>query len=321
MAAGTLTNPNDAVTSNAAASALFSLAGTYAGGPVAFEASVDNGATFPFALAVTSAAGGSAVTALTLTANQAWAGFANSEGFSHVRVRATGAVGGVTATVVPTMTPLGGGGGGGSSGGGATAGSPPPATGTLALGTDGTNAQVLKLDTTGRQVVVGSVADGGAVGAQGNPVWVTGYDGSNMRAFRVTLDPGDGMSASNFFLQCLATQRLWNGAGYDRQRVPAVFKNVAAVAVTAGTPAPVWTPAAGKKFRLMGYALSLSVAGSVIFRDAAAEILRTPLMPAGNGQPSPPLGNGILSALANNVLNVDVTATGAVSGFVFGTEE
>jgi hypothetical protein len=113
MAAGTLTNLNDAVSSGAMASALFSLAGTYAGGPVAFEASVDNGVTYPFALSVNPAAGGSAVTALTLTANQAWAGFANSEGFSHVRVRATGAVGGATATVVPTMTPLGGGGGGG----------------------------------------------------------------------------------------------------------------------------------------------------------------------------------------------------------------
>jgi len=107
-----------------------------------------------------------------------------------------------------------------------------------------------------------------------------------------------------------------------RQRTPAVFKTLAAVAVTAGTPVAAWTPAAGKKFRFMGGGVSLSVAGAVIFKDATTEIWRTPLMPAGIGQPIPPnFGNGILSAAANNVLNIDVTATGSVTGGVFGTEE
>ena len=103
-------------------------------------------------------------------------------------------------------------------------------------------------------------------------------------------------------------------------RTPNVFKNVAAVAVTAGTPVTVWTPAAGKKVRFMGYALSLSVAGSVILKTATVESIRTPLVLAGTGHTSSGMGNGILYA-ADAVFQVDATATGAVSGYVFGLEE
>jgi hypothetical protein len=119
------------------------------------------------------------------------------------------------------------------------------------------------------------------------------------------------------------TSYAWSGAGWDRLRTPNIWKTIAAVAVTAGTPQTVWTPAAGKKFRLMGFAVSLTVAGSVIFDDNAVgtEIIRTPLLAAGTGIASPPMGNGFLSAAANNVLQVNVSATGSVSGFVYGTEE
>lgn len=105
------------------------------------------------------------------------------------------------------------------------------------------------------------------------------------------------------------------------QRIPNVFKSFAAQAITAGTPVAIWTPAAGKKFRLMGYDLALSVAGYIIFKDAAAVILDSELMAAAVGQASAPMGNGILSAAANNALNLDVSATGAVTGWVCGIEE
>lgn len=114
---------------------------------------------------------------------------------------------------------------------------------------------------------------------------------------------------------------VYNGSSWDRTRTSNVFKTLAAVAVTAGTPIAAWTPIAGKKFRLMGWCLSLSVAGSVIMKDATTELIRTPLMAAGIGISSPGMGNGILSATVNNVLNIDVTASGSVSGYVFGTEE
>jgi hypothetical protein len=130
-----------------------------------------------------------------------------------------------------------------------------------------------------------------------------------------------GAGAAAASAQYVSTSGPQAGANWAAIRTPVVFKPIAAVAVTAGTPVAVWTPAAGKKFRVMGYALSLSVAGSVILKDATTEILRTPLMAAGIGQPAPRMGNGILSATANNVLNADVSATGSISGFVFGTEE
>jgi hypothetical protein len=50
----------------------------------------------------------------------------------------------------------------------------------------------------------------------------------------------------------------------------------------------------------------------VVARDAAAAVVvAAPAEAAG----------GILSAVANNVLQVDASASGSVSGFVFGTEE
>jgi hypothetical protein len=119
MATGTLTNLNDAVTAAVApsqASALLTLAGTYAGGPVAFERSVDGGAGWQ-SHPVTPAAGGPAVTSLTLSANQAWGGWASLPGLTHLRVRATGAVGGATASVVPSGAGVGG--------------VPPPVTGSV----------------------------------------------------------------------------------------------------------------------------------------------------------------------------------------------
>lgn len=114
----------------------------------------------------------------------------------------------------------------------------------------------------------------------------------------------------------------YGGGLFERERGAKIFKTIAAVAVTAGTPATIWTPANGKKFRLTGFMVSLSVAGSVIFKDAGAEFIRTPLMAAGIGIASPEsMDNGFLSAVANNVLGADVSATGSVSGFVYGTEE
>jgi hypothetical protein len=112
----------------------------------------------------------------------------------------------------------------------------------------------------------------------------------------------------------------WNGATWDRVRVVSVFKTRADAAVTAGTAAALWTPTTGKKFRLMRGQLALSVAGEIILKDATTEILRSPKLQAGATWTFE-IGNGRLSSAANNVLNVDVSATGNVGGWVAGTEE
>lgn len=110
-------------------------------------------------------------------------------------------------------------------------------------------------------------------------------------------------------------------AQMEGYRQASIFKNIAAQAITAGTPVTLHTPTSGKKWRFLGGAVSLSVAGSVIFKDAGSEVLRTPLLAAGSGFPLPRLGNGLLSAAANNTFQLDTTANGNVSGFILLTEE
>jgi hypothetical protein len=129
---------------------------------------------------------------------------------------------------------------------------------------------------------------------------------------------GDGVTTGVIGAQ----QMLFNGGSSDRLRTPTRFVTIANVAVTAGVPAAIWTPGAGKKFHMMGFAVSLSVAGFVIFKDATTEFIRTPAMAAGSGIVNPAnLGNGYSSTVANNVLNLDVSATGNINGFLFGTDE
>ena len=105
----------------------------------------------------------------------------------------------------------------------------------------------------------------------------------------------------------------------------------------------VWTPsAASLKFRLMGGILTIPTnvarsAGGVItatFRDGTTDLkvtfdifVPTTAVTTGNGDTTIPFnlpGNGILSATANNKLNLNLSAaitTGAIRATVWGCEE
>lgn len=105
-------------------------------------------------------------------------------------------------------------------------------------------------------------------------------------------------------------------------RTPIVFKNLSAVVITSETT--IWTPAAGKKFRLMGFVLTQGVVtGAITLKDntAGTTILVIPQHTLGDVQQSPPMGNGILSAAAGNVLTATGASTETITGYVFGTEE
>lgn len=115
---------------------------------------------------------------------------------------------------------------------------------------------------------------------------------------------------------------IWNGSAWDRYRSPSAFKNVSAVLITA--EATVWTPAAGKKFRLIGYCLTQGVVtGAVTLKDntAGTTILIIPQNTIGVSQCGSLGTNGILSAAANNVLTATGTATETITGYFYGTEE
>lgn len=114
----------------------------------------------------------------------------------------------------------------------------------------------------------------------------------------------------------------FNGATWNKVRIGNVSKDIATVAL--GSITTVWTPATGKKFRLMGGTLSSSGAISILFEDNAggATIFRTPKLLVDtpytfevNG------GQGFLSAAANNVLKATSSGAANVTGTIWGTEE
>jgi len=126
----------------------------------------------------------------------------------------------------------------------------------------------------------------------------------------------------------------FNGTSFDRIRVANVFKSVLA---TAAGNTIVWTPVAGKKFRLMGYTLSVAgtlaatgvelmkltdaAGGTVIAQHQATLTITTP---TGDTQIGADLGQGFLSGAINRVLNVNLSAAitgGGVAVNAWGTEE
>jgi hypothetical protein len=226
-----------------------------------------------------------------------------------VRVRATGAVGGAQVWIVPTTVPFPGSGGGG--GAGSVVGQ--------VQGTDGTTARTLRTDQSGLVGIAGqsSYADGGT----SVPIGISVVGGVAI-ARPMAVAP-----------------ELFDGAGLNRQRTPAVCKTVAATA--AGNTA-LWTPTAGKKFRIMRFKVQvtanavLAVAGVLALglQDATTDLNLTHsvFVPAAAGTTMPgafdsgwiDLANGVLSAAANQVLNANLSAalTGGTARFIAaGTEE
>lgn len=129
----------------------------------------------------------------------------------------------------------------------------------------------------------------------------------------------------------------WQGnAGFIAVRSPGIYKNVYRsasfpkdpLAIVAGAGVAIWTPASGKKVRLMGWALSVTYDTELIFYDGAAGPSGTVLLPWPKllaGEKSivgrELIGNGVLSGTADNALYLDVSANSSVYGVVWGIEE
>ena len=154
---------------------------------------------------------------------------------------------------------------------------------------------------------------------------------------------GTGLKFPSFYT-IAASMLMYEGnfslGSLDWQRTPAIFKS--AVATASGNTA-VWTPTTGKKFRLMRFMIVLTdeavraVAGDITvkFQDATTDIgVSFPVYVPATAIGSPigeawtsgwiDLGNGILSAAANNVLNINLSAAltaGTFGVLVAGTEE
>ena len=171
---------------------------------------------------------------------------------------------------------------------------------------DGDNAYLL-LDSAGRLLISGAAAHDAA--AAGNPLRVGGV-------YRTAIPAVAAGDIVDLLLDAAGRLRLAFS--------PDTFKVIDAVAITVGTPATVWTPASGKKVRLLGWALSSTASAALEFQDSGAAgtvIVQTPLLAAAGIHDAPRLGEGILLAAADNTLKLDVTGNSTVSGMVFGVEE
>ncbi|HLZ24571.1 MAG TPA: hypothetical protein VKQ30_20845 [Ktedonobacterales bacterium] len=103
-----------------------------------------------------------------------------------------------------------------------------------------------------------------------------------------------------------------------------VSKFVPINAVTITSETAVWTPAAGKKFRLRGVVLSShTAAGPIIVRDGTGGtiIAVIPNNAVDSAFEIVFRGTGILSAAANNALTFTGASTEVINGFVYGDEE
>lgn len=136
----------------------------------------------------------------------------------------------------------------------------------------------------------------------------------------LVLAPGDALALAG---AVPAVSQKQSGTGVvSVERIATKFIQLKATAITALTPVNVYTATTGKKWRMLGYHLSLSVAGSILFEDTTGvEVLRTPLLAAGVGQASPVMGLGVQAAAISTSLFLDVTASGNVSGWIAIEEE
>ena len=129
-----------------------------------------------------------------------------------------------------------------------------------------------------------------------------------------------GLSTSSPDLAPLLTQiqTLLAGTLSVSTLQPNVFKTVDAVSIA--SDATIWTPASGKKFRLMGALLSvIGAVGNVTLKDGSTGIFMLP-----NVTLAAPLlldlGDGILSTAVNNVLKAGGAALQVLNGTVWGIE-
>lgn len=147
---------------------------------------------------------------------------------------------------------------------------------------------------------------------------VSAYLADGFTTRNYTKTPADAISPAAP-VEMLPYQHLYNGATWDRARTPTVFKVVALSAATAETT--IWTPATGKKFRLMGFILTPGAASTLTFKDNTGGTT----VFAARGTTDQPvvvnIGNGILSGAVNRVLTVTRGTSATLDGVVFGTEE
>lgn len=231
---------------------------------------------------------------------------------------------------------------GGAAEGAAKAGNPVPISGI----DPGNLVRALLMDTGGRPRVVGSGATGAAVVS--DPLRVGFSDGANTRdalsdtggRLGVYLKSLSGQSgadginpnyltdaAGSANLAVVSTLQGYVGSSaWDRLRLANIYKTLSRASIAAAGNSTIWTPAAGKKPRLMGGIITVSAAfiGSIRFGTAGSGVVKIPLETSSAltimiG----PMDNGLIATNANDVIEVNNASAGAVSvaAVLWGLEE
>lgn len=188
---------------------------------------------------------------------------------------------------------------------------------------------VIILDANGNQITSfsgGSATISGPLGRQADAASVSvAWSTEDVALITGRLPSGAALAddTSNPTATLIGSLLLgYDGATWDRIRVQSFRVSLSAVSIT--SIATVWTPTTGKKFRLMGGSISLSAAASVLFEDNSAGagnfIWRSPKLLTDTPY-NFDMGNGFLSAAANNVLKATASATATITGTLYGTEE
>ncbi len=184
--------------------------------------------------------------------------------------------------------------------------------------------------------VAASTATGAAIPANAFMIGLRNIANGNLDAANGVSGAADAAAGSGMLG---VGPSAYTGAGWDRVRTPAIFKTATA---TASGDTALWTPTSGKKFRLMRYQMQITADAAtsggadidIVLRDSTTALAAaySVFVPAtagttfNNGTRTEwvDLGNGILSAAANNVLNINLSAaltSGKVRVVVAGTEE
>jgi hypothetical protein len=112
-----------------------------------------------------------------------------------------------------------------------------------------------------------------------------------------------------------------DGTNLVKLYITDTFKDLSAVAI--GSITTVWTPASGKKIRLMGGTISVSAAANVLFEDneagAGKFIFRTPKLLADTPYDLP-LKEGVELSAVDHVLKATASASASITGTLFGVE-
>ncbi|MGB7297341.1 MAG: hypothetical protein WBC70_17325 [Candidatus Aminicenantales bacterium] len=117
----------------------------------------------------------------------------------------------------------------------------------------------------------------------------------------------DNESATSLGLLITSRTLLYNGTVWTRHREINTLKTVNAAALATNTPQALWTPAAGKKFRLRGIEISSEdlLAGELVeVLDGATVILNFRPTTTGFQTQLELDANGYISTTADNVLNI-----------------